>query len=53
MVNEEVLIERMLDIAFDEDIATGDITTNSIIARSDSAVAELKMKPTALSPVWP
>lgn len=44
MINEDVLIERMLDIAFDEDIATGDITTNSIIARSDSAVAELKMK---------
>ncbi len=44
MVNENELIERMLDIAFDEDIATGDITTNSIIAHSEMAVAELKMK---------
>ncbi len=44
MVNENELIERMLDIAFDEDIATGDITTNSIIAHSEMAVAELRMK---------
>lgn len=38
------LIDRLIDLAIEEDIATGDITTNSIIPAHARAVAEMKMK---------
>lgn len=38
------LIDTLIDLAIAEDIATGDVTTNSIIPAHSHAVAELKMK---------
>ena len=38
------LIDGLIDLAIAEDIATGDVTTNSIIPAQSKAVAELKMK---------
>lgn len=38
------LIDRLIDLAIEEDIATGDITTNSIIPAHSRAIAEMKMK---------
>lgn len=38
------LIEQLIDLAIEEDIATGDITTNSIISEHSQATAEMKMK---------
>lgn len=38
------LIDQLIDLAIEEDIATGDITTNSIIPAHSRAVAEMKMK---------
>lgn len=38
------LIDRLIDLAIEEDIATGDITTDSIIPAHSRAVAEMKMK---------
>ncbi len=38
------LIDRLIDLAIEEDIATGDITTDSIIPAHSQAVAEMKMK---------
>lgn len=38
------LIDALIDLAIEEDIATGDITTNSIIPANSRAVAEMKMK---------
>ena len=38
------LIDRLIDLAIEEDIATGDITTISIIPAHARAVAEMKMK---------
>ncbi|MCB6971092.1 MULTISPECIES: carboxylating nicotinate-nucleotide diphosphorylase [Butyricimonas] len=38
------LIERLIDLAIEEDIATGDITTNAIIPVQAKAVAEMKAK---------
>ena len=38
------LIEQLIDLAIEEDIATGDVTTNSIIPAHSRAVAEMKMK---------
>ncbi|MDE6450774.1 MAG: nicotinate-nucleotide diphosphorylase (carboxylating), partial [Odoribacter sp.] len=38
------LIDRLIDLAIEEDIATGDVTTNSIIPAHSRAVAEMKMK---------
>lgn len=38
------LIDQLIDLAIEEDIATGDITTNSIIPAHSHAVAEMKMK---------
>lgn len=38
------LIDRLIDLAIEEDIATGDVTTNSIIPANSRAVAEMKMK---------
>ena len=38
------LIERLIDLAIEEDIATGDTTTNAIIPVQAKAVAEMKAK---------
>lgn len=38
------LIDQLIDLAIEEDIATGDLTTNSIIPAHSRAVAEMKMK---------
>lgn len=38
------LIDRLIDLAIEEDIAAGDITTNSIIPAHSKAIAEMKMK---------
>lgn len=38
------LIDRLIDLAIEEDIAGGDVTTNSIVPATSRAVAELKMK---------
>ena len=38
------LIDRLIDLAIEEDIATGDITTNAIIPVHAKAVAEMKAK---------
>ncbi|WP_251620428.1 carboxylating nicotinate-nucleotide diphosphorylase [Odoribacter lunatus] len=38
------LIDRLIDLAIEEDIATGDVTTDSIIPARSRAVAEMKMK---------
>lgn len=40
----EKLIDKLIDLAIEEDIATGDITTDSIIPAHSRAVAEMKMK---------
>lgn len=38
------LIDQLIDLAIEEDIANGDVTTNSIIPAHSKAVAEMKMK---------
>lgn len=38
------LINQLIDLAIEEDIATGDVTTNSIIPAHSRAIAEMKMK---------
>ncbi len=38
------LIDKLIDLAIEEDIDTGDVTTNSIIPANSRAVAEMKMK---------
>lgn len=38
------LIDQLIDLAIEEDIATGDVTTNSIIPAHSRAIAEMKMK---------
>lgn len=38
------LIDQLIDLSIEEDIATGDVTTNSIIPAHSKAVAEMKMK---------
>lgn len=43
MTNDE-LIERLIDLAIEEDIATGDVTTNSIISDQSRSTAEMMMK---------
>lgn len=43
-MNEEKLIESIIKLAIEEDIATGDITTDSIIPVSSVASAEMTMK---------
>lgn len=43
-MNQEQLIDRLIDLAIEEDIATGDVTTESIIPAQSRAVAEMKMK---------
>ena len=44
MTQYDQLIDRLIDLAIEEDIATGDVTTNSIIPAHSRAVAEMKMK---------
>lgn len=41
---ENQLIDKLIDLAIEEDIATGDVTTESIIPAQRKAAAELKMK---------
>lgn len=43
-MNYDSLIERLLDLAIEEDIATGDISTEAIIPVHSQAVAEMKAK---------
>lgn len=43
-MSNEQLIERLIDLAFEEDIATGDITTESIIPESSKAIATMTAK---------
>ena len=38
------MIDKLIDLAIEEDIATGDVTTDSIIPAHSRAVAEMKMK---------
>ncbi|MDR1755370.1 MAG: carboxylating nicotinate-nucleotide diphosphorylase [Culturomica sp.] len=38
------LIDKLIDLAVEEDIAAGDLTTDSIIPANSRAVAEMKMK---------
>ncbi|MDP3451331.1 MAG: L-aspartate oxidase [Bacteroidales bacterium] len=38
------LIDKIIDLAIEEDVATGDITTNSIILEKTKAIATFKMK---------
>lgn len=38
------LVERLIDLAIDEDVYTGDVTTDSIIPESTSAVATMTAK---------
>lgn len=38
------LIDQLITLAIEEDIATGDVTTNSIIPAHSRAIAEMKMK---------
>ncbi|MCC8173464.1 MAG: carboxylating nicotinate-nucleotide diphosphorylase [Odoribacter sp.] len=40
----EKLIDKLIDLAIEEDIANGDITTESIIPANSRATAEMKMK---------
>ena len=44
MIQYDQLIDQLIDLAIEEDIATGDVTTNSIIPAHSRAVAEMKMK---------
>lgn len=43
-MNYDSLIERLLDLAIEEDIGTGDISTEAIIPVHSQAVAEMKAK---------
>lgn len=43
-MNYDSLIERLLDLAIEEDISTGDISTEAIIPVHSQAVAEMKAK---------
>lgn len=43
-MQNDKLIDQLIDLAIEEDIATGDVTTNSIIPEHSRAVAEMKMK---------
>lgn len=44
MIQYDTLIDRLIDLAIEEDIAGGDVTTESIIPAHSRAVAEMKMK---------
>lgn len=43
-MQNDKLIDQLIDLAIEEDIATGDVTTNSIIPENSRAIAEMKMK---------
>ena len=43
-LSREELVDRLIDLAIDEDIASGDITTDSIIPESTAAVATMTAK---------
>lgn len=43
-MNYDSLIDRLIDLAIDEDIATGDISTDAIIPEHATAMAEMKAK---------
>lgn len=43
-MQNDKLIDQLIDLAIEEDIATGDVTTNSIIPENSRATAEMKMK---------
>ncbi|MCR9012063.1 carboxylating nicotinate-nucleotide diphosphorylase [Gabonibacter chumensis] len=43
-MQNDSLIERLIDLAIEEDISTGDITTNAIIPSHSKAAAEMKAK---------
>ncbi|WP_294141311.1 carboxylating nicotinate-nucleotide diphosphorylase [uncultured Sanguibacteroides sp.] len=43
-MQNDSLIERLIDLAIEEDISTGDITTNAIIPGHSRAIAEMKAK---------
>lgn len=43
-MQHDKLIDQLIDLAIEEDIANGDITTNSIIPAHSRAVAEMRMK---------
>lgn len=43
-MQHDKLIDQLIDLAIEEDIATGDVTTDSIIPAHSKAVAEMKMK---------
>jgi nicotinate-nucleotide pyrophosphorylase (carboxylating) len=43
-MNREQLIDQIITLAFEEDVATGDITTNALIPENSRAVATLTMK---------
>lgn len=43
-MQHEELIDKLIDLAIEEDIANGDVTTESIIPAQSRAVAEMKMK---------
>ena len=44
MIEKEYLIDKLIDLAIEEDIATGDISTDAIIPAHSRAVATMKMK---------
>ncbi len=44
MMNYQDLIDRLIDLAIEEDISTGDISTNAIIPVYTRATAEMKAK---------
>ncbi|MDD2642916.1 MAG: carboxylating nicotinate-nucleotide diphosphorylase [Bacteroidales bacterium] len=44
MMNREQLIDQIITLAFEEDVAAGDITTNALIPENSRAVATLTMK---------
>ena len=43
-LRREELVDRLIDLAIDEDIASGDVTTDSIIPESSMAVATMTAK---------
>ncbi|PDP42406.1 carboxylating nicotinate-nucleotide diphosphorylase [Porphyromonas gingivalis] len=44
MTHEEMLLEKLIDLAIAEDIADGDISSNAIIPQSEGAAATMVMK---------
>ena len=43
MTHEEMLLEKLIDLAIAEDIADGDISSNAIIPQSEGAAATMVM----------